>query len=83
MEKKDVQNVESVPPAPAATGERRGKWRIPTKADFEALLSSCDVSWTSKNGHDGRLFTSRRNGESIFLPASGCRINDALSNVGP
>lgn len=34
------------------------------------------------NGHDGCLFTSRVNGESIFLPASGCRMADSLSFVG-
>lgn len=59
-----------------------GDWRTPTRTEFEALLSACSVAWTNKNGHDGCLFTSRVNGESIFLPASGCRMADSLSFVG-
>ena len=59
-----------------------GSWRMPTKQEFEALLSVCTVTWTNRNGHDGCLLTSRTNGESIFLPASGCMMEESLRFVG-
>lgn len=40
---------------------------LPTAAQFEELLSECDSTWIGS----GYKFTSRRNGNSIFLPAAG------------
>ena len=59
-----------------------GDWRTPTREEFEALLAACTVSWTSRNGHDGCLFTSRTTGGQVFLPASGYSMADSLSHVG-
>lgn len=59
-----------------------GDWRTPTREEFEALLATCEVSWTSRNGHDGCLFTSRSTGGQVFLPASGYCMADSLSHVG-
>lgn len=48
-------------------------WRMPTAADFWALLSYCDSQWTTLNGVSGRVFSGRgafaKN--SIFVPAAG------------
>lgn len=49
------------------------KWRMPNKSDFEELLSYCSYKSIICNGHKGMLFTSTKNGKSIFLPASGRR----------
>ncbi len=48
-------------------------WRMPTKAQFEELISSdyTTTEWTTQNGVSGRKITSKINGKSIFLPAAG------------
>jgi len=49
-------------------------WRTPSKAQWEELLANTMNQWTMKNGVRGRLFTSKKNDEALFLPASGnCR----------
>ena len=53
--------------------------RLPTKAELDELLSNCNVEYKTVNGIDGRRFVSKKNGNSIFLPASGIR-NDAKIN---
>ena len=43
---------------------------MPTKEELTELISNCSYTWTSLNGVNGvRLIA--RNGNSIFLPASG------------
>ena len=48
-------------------------WRMPTITEFKELCYKCDWTWTSQGGHNGYLVTSKTNGNSIFLPAAGCR----------
>lgn len=50
-----------------------GTWRMPTNAEFEELCEKCEWTWTSQDGHNGYLVTSKTNGNSIFLPAANCR----------
>lgn len=50
-----------------------GKWRLPTSEEFQELLDNCTREWTTLNGVNGRMFTSKTNGKSIFLPAAGDR----------
>ena len=48
-------------------------WQMPSKAQFEELLdeSNTRAEWTTtSSGINGLLVTSKRNGESIFLPAA-------------
>lgn len=59
-----------------------GSWRMPTHAEFKELVSNCTSKWTELNGVKGRRFTSKINGNSIFLPASGCMDYMDLYNVG-
>jgi uncharacterized protein (TIGR02145 family) len=60
-------------------------WRIPTLEELEKLLDSEKVSneWTSINGVNGRKFTDKTTGNSIFLPAAGFRnfANGVLDGV--
>ncbi|MBQ6277690.1 MAG: InlB B-repeat-containing protein [Bacteroidales bacterium] len=65
----------------AATANWGSGWRMPTKEEFEELNSNCTVTWTTQNGVNGRLFTGP-NGNSIFLPAAGCRDDSSLDGVG-
>lgn len=50
-----------------------GKWRIPTTEERQELndYKKCTTSWTTVNGVNGYLITSRITGNSIFLPATG------------
>ena len=46
-------------------------WRIPTSSEYEELSLNCIATRATKNGTKGILFTSKNNGNSIFLPFSG------------
>ena len=59
-----------------------GKWRIPTRAEWTELKEQCSWTWTTQNGVDGSLVTSKINGNSIFLPAAGSRYGTDLRDVG-
>ena len=52
-------------------------WRVPTADDINSLLDETKVysEWTTENGVNGRRFTERESGNSLFLPAAGCREN--------
>ena len=49
------------------------KWCMPTLDDIKELLDNCTSEWTTFNNVNGRKFTSKINGNSIFLPAAGSR----------
>lgn len=55
-------------------------WRMPTAAEFQELNNNCNSEWTTLNGVKGRLFTSRRNGNTIFFPAAGRYEGTSLSS---
>ncbi len=50
-----------------------GSWRIPTKQEFDDLMSKCDRTRTTMNGVNGYVVRGRGNyaSNSIFLPAAG------------
>ncbi|MBO7160610.1 MAG: hypothetical protein J6V62_04145 [Paludibacteraceae bacterium] len=48
-----------------------GKWRIPTRAEWEELRSSCTWTWTEVEGVKGYKVQSKVNENYIFLPAVG------------
>lgn len=53
----------------AATVNLGSPWRMPTKAEYEELLSSCTWEKTSVGGREGWRATS--NGKSVFFPMGG------------
>lgn len=57
-------------------------WRVPTREEMNELLENCDYKWTTQNGVNGGLFTSKKNGNSIFLPAAGRRHGSDVYFVG-
>ena len=66
----------------AATANWGGAWRMPTIDEWQELIDNCDWTWTDNyngTGVAGRIVTSKANGNSIFLPAAGFRIDDDLS----
>ena len=56
-------------------------WTMPSTAQFNELMSNCTSEWGKLNGVYVRKFTSKINGESIYLPASGYHGND-LNQIG-
>ncbi|MBR3859248.1 MAG: protein kinase [Bacteroidaceae bacterium] len=48
-----------------------GSWRMPTRAECQELVNNCTWTWTTQGGHKGYKGTSKKNGNSIFLPAAG------------
>lgn len=65
----------------AATANWGEGWRTPTYSEWVELLSHCTHTWTTQNGVNGFLLTAR-NGNSIFLPATGCFADADLDGVG-
>ncbi len=59
-----------------------GKWRMPTRAEQDELRNHCTWEWTTLNGIEGYKVTSKKNGNSIFLPAAGYRNDGDLSAAG-
>ena len=57
-------------------------WRLPTKAEFDELVDNCTWTWTTQNGHNGYKVTSKKNGNSIFLPAAGYRDGTSSGSQG-
>lgn len=55
-------------------------WRMPTYDDIRELLNNTTNEWTTLNGISGCKFTSKTNGNSIFLPAAGYRGSSDLYN---
>lgn len=47
-----------------------GRWRIPTKEEYEELISNCSWSWMKYHGVLGCMITSNINGNKIFIPAT-------------
>ncbi len=71
----------------AARANWGGDWRMPTKDEFDELLNSdnCSWTWTTLGDVSGWKVVSRKpghEGNSIFLPAAGIRINRDLYYAG-
>ncbi len=65
----------------AATANWGGNWRMPTKAEQDELRTECTWTWTTLNGING-YEVKGTNGNSIFLPAAGYRLNSSLGSAG-
>ena len=56
-------------------------WRMPSMEQQRELVKNCTWTWTQQNGVNGRLMTGP-NGNTIFLPAAGCRWGESLNGAG-
>lgn len=65
--------------------QTNSEWRMPTKEDFEELKAGTTKKWETNykgvSGLNGRLFTSKVNGNSLFIPAAGYRIGSDIQYV--
>ena len=66
----------------AARANWGGSWRMPTSAEQDELRNNCTWTWTTQNGVNGYKVTSKKNGNSIFLPAAGYRGGSSLDDAG-
>ena len=60
-------------------------WQMPSYEQFAELINEdyTTTEWTTQNDVNGRKITSKSNGNSIFLPASGVIWDDkGVSNAG-
>lgn len=60
------------------------EWKMPTKEQFNELISSANTTtaWTQVDGVNGMLFTSTANGNTLFFPAVGVAGNGNVIGVG-
>ena len=63
----------------AATVNMGAEWRMPDLADIKELLDNCTTKWTTQNGVNGMLFTSKAYGNTLFFPAAGDRYGSSLT----
>lgn len=50
-------------------------WRMPTRQDFEELIANCKWTWCGMED-DGYYRVKAKNGNYIYLPASGACLDD-------
>jgi hypothetical protein len=58
-----------------------GAWRMPTQSELEELINQCSWEWKTLNGVNGYEVRGR-NGNSIFIPAAGCKYDNILYSEG-
>ena len=75
--------TELLPEDDAATANWGSKWQTPSIAQLEELVNPnyTTMAWTTRNGVNGLLITSKTNGNSIFLPAGGDQYSDDIGNA--
>ena len=73
-----VDNLTTLEQVDDAAYQSDNTCRMPTKADFEELTANTTSIWETLNGVDGKRFTSKTNGNSIFVPAAGICYNSTV-----
>lgn len=71
-----------LPEDDAATANWGSDWCTPTQEQWDELLMNTTNEWTTQNDVKGRLFTSKKNGQTLFLPAAGYCWDDELNYAG-
>lgn len=56
-------------------------WRMPNISELKELEEKCKAKWITYNGVNGQLFTAP-NGNSIFFPATGLKIDEIIIDKG-
>jgi len=79
---KTLADFQANPAYDVAAAKWGGEWRMPNYDDIFELYYHCDWVWTTQNGVNGYLLTSKHNGETLFFPAAGIRANTTTFAVG-
>lgn len=75
----DDKNV--VPDYDIATSLWGEEWRMPTLTEVKELLDKCTWTWVEYKKTNGYAITGP-NGNTIFLPAAGCRYGNTICVTG-
>ena len=59
-----------------------GKWKMPTKYEFEELMDNTTHDVVIVNGVKGMMFTSIINSKQLFIPFAGFWYNGYFNTVG-
>ena len=60
-----------------------GDWHIPTPTQIKELIDNTTSTWTTQDGVNGRLFTSKKDAsKSIFIPAAGYAWDGSVRDSG-
>ncbi len=65
-----------------ATANLGSGWCTPKQEQWIELMDNTTNKWTTQNGIKGWLFTSKKNRQTMFLPAAGYRWDVELESVG-
>ena len=65
-----------------ANANMGGDWHMPSPTQLKELTANTTSTWTTQDGVNGRLFISKKNGKSIFIPAAGFASDGSLYDVG-
>jgi hypothetical protein len=79
--------TELLPEDDAATANWGSDWQMPSREQIKELVDISSspyvtLEWTTQNGVKGARITSKRNGNSIFLPAAGFYDVKSLNYAG-
>ena len=76
--------TELLPEDDAATANWGSDWQMPSLEQLQELYNErlTKTEWTTQGGVSGRLITSLRNGNSLFLPAAGYIYGTELYDAG-
>lgn len=66
----------------AASKNMGGEWRTPTRLQCKELRENCYAKYMKVNGISGTLYTSKKNGKSIFIPYAGSCAETTVSCRG-
>ncbi len=73
-----ISDIAGVTRYDAARARLGDDWRMPTVEEMEELLTNTDMKWTKRKRVEGLLLTSKKNGNSIFLPCTGVQHSEGL-----
>lgn len=60
-----------------------GEWHMPTSVQIQELIDNTTSTWTTQDGVNGRLFTSKKNpSKSIFFPSAGSAWSGSIHDRG-
>ena len=79
---KEISDIAGNSTYDVARAEWHGSWRLPTEKEFQELIDNCEWEWTTQDGHKGYKVTSKKNGNSIFLPAAGWSEGTSSNDQG-
>ena len=67
----------------AACANMGGDWHMPTPKQIQELIDNTPSTWTTQDGINGRLFTSKSDSsKSIFIPATGIAWEGSVNGSG-